>query len=661
MIAAVNLALFSGYCRTEREQTSAEREKIQQETEEYLNRGYSSYLEYIQTQSQAQSVLQKLSRNKTQRDYIARNLEKTVQDYQALGSVTLQSGENRGILAVMHFDLTDFLLLLAPILLVMEIAADSNTAVGALIRSTKRGRVPLTAWRMLAVVIYAAADILLLYGGNLLFASSIYGNPVLHRAVQSLPEFQSCPYRLSVGGYFLCAALLKLLAVTVIALLAWLLLARMHPILGWGIFAGILGGMYLLNTLILPTAKLNHLKYINLFAALEADTFFTNYLNLNWFSHPSGFTADMLLGCLLMLGIVTVLVLWRVGKCRPVQIGARLEALRNALTKRLNRFLPVHTRFGFEGKKLLFAQRGWLVLLAAGILGVRLWQDLRVLAPERDTDAIGVYRIYNGEITPQKLQRADAQRELLLERIQNAEERIADLQKNKSEDSSLQGIYESDLRRFRQQFTLYDNLCKTMHRNADYTAETGRPTWLVYEEDYQLLFQETAGERRCCMILLLVLIFLFCSMEAYDNRAGLRMLLRSTKHGRGGLCLQKLLWTALLTALLSVGLHGIYLLHLNKDVGFSMLHAPAQSLAGLQWLPFSVSLRTALIGFMVLRVLAAFAVSCGILAISRISSTPQKALILASTVFLMPAALAESGVKLFQMFDFVRFLSCCSS
>ena len=123
---------------------------IQQETEKYLNGGYSSYLEYIQTQSQKQSVLQKLSRNKTQRDYIARNLEKTVQDYQALGSVTLQNGENRGILAVMHFDLTDFLLLLAPILLVMELAGDSNTAVGALIRSTKRGRVPLTAWRMLA-------------------------------------------------------------------------------------------------------------------------------------------------------------------------------------------------------------------------------------------------------------------------------------------------------------------------------------------------------------------------------------------------------------------------------------------------------------------------------------------------------------------------------
>ena len=188
LIAVVNLALFSGNCRSEREQNAAYYERMrswgvfalqeeQRATEHYLTVDYPNYLELVQSQSQSQSVLGKLSRKNGQNDFISRNLEKTAEDYRRLGKVTLQDGENRGIRAVMNYDLTDILLLLAPLLLVLELSGDAATAVGALTRSTKRGRVPLTVWRMLAVVLLSALDILVLYGGNIAYTWYFYGNP----------------------------------------------------------------------------------------------------------------------------------------------------------------------------------------------------------------------------------------------------------------------------------------------------------------------------------------------------------------------------------------------------------------------------------------------------------------------------------------------------
>jgi len=670
MVAVINLALFSGRCRTEREQFEYDRNQRiiwgyapedadyeRKELETYLNKTYPSYLENVQKQSQSQSVLSRLSRDKSQNKFIDRNLKKTAEDYRSLGTVKVEYGENRGIRTVMQYRLTDFLLLIAPLLLALELSGEGTSAVGALTRSTKRGRVTLTAWRIGAVVLLNAADILLLYGGNIAYAWYFYGNPGLHRAVQSLPAFQYCPYRLSVGGFFVCASLLKLAALTVAALFFWLLLARLHPVLSWGISAVSFGGMYLLSQLILPTARFNHFKFINLFTALEANTFFTEYLNLNWFSYPSGFLTDLLIALTLSLVILTVLVLWLVGWCKPARLGQRAERIRAASEKYLSRFQIVHTRFGFEGWKLLIAQRALLTAVVCGLFGWYLWKDISMFRPV-SMQLNRIYTEYEGEITQEKINAADDYLALLEERIKTVSEQLEQA-RNEEKSAQYLGQLEKQLSEYQTLHELYQKVDDALHRNADYTQRTGRDAWFVRDEGYQLVYFESAAERRCCMVLLMFLIFAFSGIAAFDNRYDTRMLLRSTRHGRTGLYLRQIGWIALLSAAGSVGLHLITLLHVWKDAGFSLLHAPAQSLSYLQWIPFSMSLRSALIWLMILRFAAAFAVSCGIFCISRFSRTPQKALLLSLMVFLLPSALNESGIIRVRGLDFVHLLSCC--
>ena len=185
MIAVVNLAMFSGFCRTRREEDIAYYKRMRmwgintkldehKKTEKYLKEDYPAYLEYVQNKSQAQSILSSLTEKSA---YLNRSLELTANTYRKLSGIQLRDGENRGINAVRDYAITDYLLLIAPLLLILELVGDTDTAIGALTRTTKNGRSVLCAKRILALVLLTAAEILLLYGGNILYASHYFGSP----------------------------------------------------------------------------------------------------------------------------------------------------------------------------------------------------------------------------------------------------------------------------------------------------------------------------------------------------------------------------------------------------------------------------------------------------------------------------------------------------
>ena len=126
MIAVINLAMFSGYCRADREEALAYynsmrmfgvnvQNEAHSKTKQYLEQDYSAYLEYVQGQSQSQSILGKLTKKNS---YVDRNSAKTGRDYKRLTGLMLEDGENRGINAVKDYAITDYLLLIAPLLLI---------------------------------------------------------------------------------------------------------------------------------------------------------------------------------------------------------------------------------------------------------------------------------------------------------------------------------------------------------------------------------------------------------------------------------------------------------------------------------------------------------------------------------------------------------------
>lgn len=121
----------------------------------------------------------------------------------------------------------------------------------------------------------------------------------------------------------------------------------------------------------------------------------------------------------------------------------------------------------------------------------------------------------------------------------------------------------------------------------------------------------------------------------------------------------KAFWILLLSATAVTGLHGVYLIHLIKDVGFLSLDAPAQSLEMFRWIPYHSTIRTVIVFHFILRELVALFLVGIICIISRFSRTPQKALLVSMVILLLPSALAESGVTQLNRLDFVHYLTCC--
>lgn len=663
MAAVINLALFSGYCRDKQEQSIARfstgmqsaalaKSRENQKTQQYLEKDYPDYLRYVQEQAATQSILSGLT---DQSSFINRNLKKTSADYSRLEGITLTDGESRGILAVNDYPITDYLLLIAPILLVLELLADSDSAAGDLIRSTRQGRVTLCAWRIAAVVLNAAASVLLLYGGNILYTCFFYGNPGLSRALQSIPEYQVCVHRITVGGYLLTAGCMKMLAAVILALMIWLVLSRFQVILGWLISGIWIGGSFLLFRLIVPTAGLNHFKFLNVFAALDADIFFMQYCNLNWFGYPAGFLLNTLAFCILLLAAAVLLCLLRIGHAYPSKTGEKLTDLNDRLRRILTQHLPVHSLFGMEGWKLMGAQKGVFILLAAGVMGFSLWKEIRVYVPT-NSETEQFYSQFSGEVTQEKIERTAYIVIGEMKSLQNAKIALAKAYLRKAAPRDVERIKQG-IQKSENELNLYKSLLNTMLTLAKYTRQTGRPAWFVQQNAYMIFFQDSAAEHRCSMVLLLWMIFTFSGIAAYDNRYETAMLLRSTRNGRTGLLTAKAGWILLLTLIVSFGLNGVYLAHFFTDAEFAMLDAPAQSLELFRGLPFTISMRGILIGYLFVRYLAALAIAAGIYAVSRISRTPEKARMAAMIIFLLPSALAESGIEQLQLINFVQLLS----
>ncbi|MBQ6039355.1 MAG: hypothetical protein IJL32_01045 [Oscillospiraceae bacterium] len=701
MLAVINLALFSGYCRAERRDRESYYEimrmsgiNLQQqeadEYEQYLTHDYAEYLNKMQEQANKQALLAKLSKKS---GYLRRNLIKTAKDFENLKDIQLEKGVNHGILALMDYDTTDYLLFISPLLLVLELLAESGSAVSELVRATKRGRVPLCASRIISLLVLSVLSVLFLYGGNLAFTHHFYGSPGYGRALQSIKLFQPCSAKICIGGYFLLSAIMKIAAVFLTAMLIWIILSKFYAILGWLISAGLIGAMYLFSKFIPATSTFNHLRILNLFTLLKANSFFTSYTNLRWFGFTSGARTDMLITVIVLACLLTLLALRLIGKNYPVKIGHQLENIREYIVKRLSGFLPVRSLFRAEGWKLLIGQKAILTMIVCALFGVSIWQDMHLYAPDLDTQ--NFYERYSGEITEESLEKVQKRISGESRMIQNINKSIdyyTNTLAKKTEqykqshsgddpfeveydpydppafDPELNDVWMAEVNLEQQQYQLeaaemylerYQKVLAAMIETAKYAKETGRGAWLVDDNAYQKLFQENEAQRRCSLLLLLFLIFAFSGVGAYDNRYDTRMLLRSTKNGRGKMYACKITWCALLTAVAVTCIFGIYLVRLQQDIGLPLTNAPAQSLAYLRWIPFDITLGGCVAGLFVFRFLAAMLFTGIILLISRFSRTPQKSLLLVMIVLLLPSALAESGISQFRYLDVIRYLSCC--
>lgn len=652
LLCVMNLALFAGFCHSQAEESEPYATQIAEQTATYRETGYHTYLQQISGQSTGQTLLGSLGK---QSDFIKRNRSLTIADYEKLQGITLEDGADAGIEAMLQYHITDYLLLIAPLLLILELLTVQTSACGDMLRSTRKGRIPLLLWRMLAVFLLCLLSVLLIWGGNIAYGHFFFGDPVYSRAVQSIPAFQHCAWRITVGEFLLLWGILKAAAVFCITLFIWLILSVFQPVMAILVALPVLGGQFLCYTLIDAAAAMNHLKYCNIFAILESGFFFTDYNNLNWFEHPFGMFASARIAFGVMVLIIAALLILFVGYKYPVRIGDSVQHGLDRLQKWASSHLGIHTVFGYEGKKLLLGQKGLLIVIVTVAMTVSVYQDTKIFVPTINYWA-DAYEEFSGPVTEEAMQKYEDYLISLEESVQRAQ---TSLDKSIEMDLPESWIRKDEGRLAKAEARLeYFTAFRAKIEPLDtHRQQTGQVVWLMPQEGYNILFGATAAAERFSMLLRLYTIFISAGIGAYENRFGATPLLRSTKHGRFRRIAYKGIWLIMLVLPMAWILYHCYSACVTSNIILEYGMASVQSLDRLRDFGLSVTIDQFYTLWMTARCILMTLFAFLVAAVGSRCKNPRNALLLCLIVFFLPTALAQTGVPVLEKLSVSHLLS----
>ncbi len=651
LLCVMNLALFAGFCRSRAEENEYYAEQIAAQTAAYRETGYHDYLKQISGQSSGQTILGSLGK---QSDFIKRNRARTIKDYEKLQGITLEDGADEGIQAMLQNNITDYLLLIAPLLLLLELLTVQTSACGDMLRSTRRGRVPLLLWRMLAVFLLCLLSVLLIWGGNIAYGHFFFGDPVYSRSVQSIPAFQHCAWRITVGEFLLLWGMLKVAAVFCITMLIWLILSVFQPVMAILVLLPVIGGQFLCHTLIDAASAVNHLKYCNVFAMLESGFFFTDYNNLNWFEQPFGmFPSALIAFCIIVAATIALLIIF-VGCMHPVRLGEGVQQWLDRLQKWGSSHFGIHTVFGYEGQKLLLAQKGLLMIAAAMVMTVSVYQDTKIFVPTL-TYWEDAYEKFAGPITEEKMQEYE---DYLITLQSNVEKAQASLDKTIELGLSENWVREDEgkLMRAKQRLEYFTSFRSELEPLDAHRQQTGQVVWLMPQESYNSLFGASAAAERFSMLLLLYTIFISAGIGAYENRFGATPLLRSTKHGRVRRIAYKGIWLTILVLPMALILYGCFSACVAGSTELEYGMAPVQSLNRLRDFGLIVTIDQFYALWMTARCILIMLFAFLVAIVGSRCKNPRNALLLCLIIFFLPTALAQTGIPVLEKLSVSDFL-----
>lgn len=631
LLGALNLVLFLLYADPEKQIT-----QTGEELEWYLQR-YPEFLRSTEKNSQMMSVL-----NMYKTGFAAESLKKTGERYRGLRETEVTFGDNRGIVLLIQYRLSDLFLLLFLFLIVMEFLAERKKGLAAMVRSTVRGRSILFLQRMGVLLTAAFLGALVFYGSDFVGVEFSFGMDQLGRSLQSLPEFQKCPFSMTIGEYLLAAFGLKVYGCFTIAVLFYTLAGGLEPIFAYAISGFFLAAEYALGILIAPISAWNPLRYINVFTLIRAEDFFTDCVYLNIMGRA-------VLGITFLIGFVgSLLVLflflgfWMHGKGYAVQSRTG-ERLLDWIARIRERISFQHTLFGWEMYKLIIRQGGIVIMAAVFLVHLSISSQYHYLLPV-DTFEQLYYIRFHGELTRDTLEDANQIKDNLLTSRQTFEKVLNGMEeKGNYNPEQYQRTYMALQQNLMEQASL-EVVLEDIRSGMEYSERMGK-TLTVTEPYiyYMLLNLDAKTKTRASFLVLVGVIGSVGGIFAFERQSHMQQWIHTAYRGRGRNTMCKIGVLLLLCAGIAIFIHSVQLLRIGADMGtgYQDLNVPVQSLKFMRDFPLAVSIRGYLILLFGLRALVACMVGLGTATISSRCSDRVTAMGAAAFLVLLLVVAAE--------------------
>lgn len=580
--------------------------------------------------------------------FVYRNVIKTRADYALLRDVVPVYGENRGIMTVLDFKLTSWLMLLAGVWLITQFLSEREKGLYLLVRSTYRGRFPLTLERIITLFLGTTLFSLCLFVSILLISFLVFPGADLLRPVQSIPEFSGISMRCSILTYLCLFLFRRLLGTILTCLMLYLSMSLFRSSLCLLFSGGIFLAEYFLYATLIPTSAFCALKYMNLYTLVFCGTDYGHYYNLNLLGHPvaTGIATTVLF--LILLPLSAAACLWRFTLQYP---SPRQHALPLAekLQKFWSRKKPSLTPFLWECRKILIDQKGLLIFAVTLFLA---WSSAGELEyyDYRTPYVTHWYTDFQGKADSSmvlSIQKKKTSLEKKLNRFQESlarqEEILLEYQQKGYEVWAVESNI-ANLRQAIQEYTREVNGIQIVLEQAESTLAVsenlGQPLDLIEPSCYELLFQKdykTVQQNH--LYILLTIILMFSGTQACEKSSHMDTVLHTLYHGRRPLLIRKLLLVAGVSILCGLAFHMVQFLAIGKALPYHHLDVLIQSVPCMQSFPLAISIRVYLILLYCFRLLLSFFMGICVMGISHFSRNRMTTIALSVFLMLIPMVL----------------------
>lgn len=389
----------------------------------------------------------------------------------------------------------------------------------------------------------------------------------LKRALQSIPGFEQCPYRISVGQYLAFCFILKAAgAIVLVSFFSMVLVLCRTTGLSLFISGTVIAAEFLCQQLIPEVSWAALLKYLNLFAFFRPEAFFSDYRLFNLLSVPVGaFPLTLVFhGIVLSAGCFVTVSLGR-------RIRDRHFTLK--LLKNRRRTEPSKSLFLLELQKILIIDKGLLYIGAGLLLAGVFFSNYQEYLSREEAQYRAYMYAFEGRIDEHMEARLNEERQ----RFQNIHNELSDLltRQMESGDENDRLKYQSDILQEKLQMeAAFERAAGVIEGVSD------RPeAHVVYDTGYQVLFR-FFGPRQLVSEILILLVIASFLVQGYftDQSSGMKQLIRSSRNGREKLNRKKLSIYGLLLIGVSAAVHLMEFVNIRNTYGLVRLQAPACSL-----------------------------------------------------------------------------------
>lgn len=612
---------------------------------------YSEYLRTVEEQAESMSRLSVFTESDTFADA---NREKTAQVYRALQSLDLGTDYSPAIEQGTDNLPADGLMAVLTVALAWIVwRKERDEGVYQLLRVTRRGRRELAEGKLIAYLFVLCLLCCGLYGGQLLAVTIRYGLGDLDIPLQSIQTFRNCAWKVTIGEYLCCFAGIKLAAGWLFGSLCMALMSTRRC---FGVSIVCILAAAAVESIfwqqIDNLSAWNYLKFVNLYAVQDAQSWFSVYYNLNFFTHPVTTVAGML--ALIPVGFAvgtsvafrklmyTGRGLWYMRRTGRIRMPLHLQQISGRLALRFPQGRA--SLFRQEGYKL-YNLSGMLFLLAAVTAGGLYYAD--GIYEYTGTDKTQAYRYYltqaGGTYTQEVTDYLDEQeRYLAME-----DDEPFEMAQKLTDGSITQDDYDNWLLQ-RTAVIISRSEGFARIREQEQTVVAAQEQWggagLVDTDQIAWLFERDTRQLVMALVYLTVMLLGISGLEGMEYSTGMRLLNRTTIRGRQVLKHCKQLQIILVSLVLYALLYLPYYYEIWGDLTRVDTGLLLQGIPGYEDFPVPITIAEAL--FLVVVVRCVILVSCSLAAcgIVRLVHSGAMGCFAGAAVLLLPLILCLWGL-----------------